>query len=63
MDAVYFATSNPDKLLIARTVCAKFGLDVEQAVIDIDEIQGEDPVPIVQDKARRAYEGLTKPVV
>jgi non-canonical purine NTP pyrophosphatase (RdgB/HAM1 family) len=63
MDTVYFATSNQEKMLIAQTVCSKFNINVEQASIDIDEIQGEDPVIIVQDKARRAYEGLSKPVV
>lgn len=63
MNTVYFATSNQEKLLIAKTVCSKFDIKVMQASIDIDEIQGEDPVIIVQDKVRRAYEGLSKPVV
>lgn len=63
MNTIYFATSNQEKMLIAKTVCSKFDIKVEQANIDIDEIQGEDPVIIVQDKARRAYEGLAKPVV
>jgi hypothetical protein len=63
MGIVNFATSNQEKMLIAQTVCATFNIKVEQAIIDIDKIQGEDPVIIVQDKARRAYEGLSKPVV
>lgn len=63
MDTLYFATSNQEKMLIAQTVCSKFNINVERASIDIDEIQGEDPVIIIQDKVRRAYEGLTKPVV
>ena len=50
-------------MLIAQTVCSKFDIKVEQVVIEVDEIQGEDPIMIVQDKVRRAYEGLSKPVV
>ena len=63
MGTVYFATSNHEKMLIAQTVCCKYKINVEQASIDIDEIQGEDPMIIVQEKAHRAYEGLSKPVV
>ena len=63
MHSVYFATTNKEKLLIAQTVCSKFEITVEQASADIDEIQGEDPVPIVKDKACRAYELLAKPIV
>lgn len=63
MSTIYFATSNQEKMLIAQTVCSKFNINVEQANLDIDEIQGEAPVIIVQDKARRAYEGLSMPIV
>ena len=63
MGTVYFATGNIEKMLIAQTVCSQFSIKVEQSIIEIDEIQGEDPVIIVQDKARRAYEHLSKPVV
>jgi len=63
MNTIYFATSNQEKMLIAQTVCSEFNIQVEQAIIDIDEIQGEDPVIIVKDKVLRAYEGLSKPVV
>jgi len=63
MSRIYFATSNQEKMLIAKTVCSKFNIDIEQAIIDIDEIQGEDPLKIVKDKALNAYTCLTKPVV
>ena len=63
MSTILFATSNQDKLLIAQTVCATFDILVEQANIDIDEIQGENPLAIVEDKAHRAYDRLSKPVV
>ena len=36
---------------------------MKQAKIEIDEIQGEDPKIIIEDKARRAYAKLKKPVV
>ena len=62
VNTLYFATGNKEKLLLAQTVCAKFGIKVEQAVIEIDEIQGENPMVIVEDKVRRAYGGLSKPV-
>lgn len=63
MDTIFFATGNKEKMLIAQTVCSKFDIKVEQGIIEVDEIQGEDPIFIVKDKARRAYEGLSKPVV
>src|ERR1035437_9937513 len=63
MKIVYFATTNQEKLLIAKTVCEQASITVKQTVFDIDEIQGEDPELIVKDKARRAYEKLGKPVV
>ncbi len=63
MDTVYFATGNTEKLLIAQIVCSKWNIKVEQAKVDIDEIQGEDPAYIVKDKAFRAFESLARPVV
>lgn len=60
---IYFATSNKEKLLIAQAVCSQIGINVEQAKVDLDEIQGEDPKIIVEDKVRRAYAKLSKPVV
>ena len=63
MNKIFFVTGNAEKMLIAQTVCSSSGINVEQVIIEIDEIQGEDPMIIVQDKARRAYEGLAKPIV
>ena len=63
MKAIYFATSNPEKIQIAQTVCNEVGIDVKPVSLDIDEIQGEDPEVIVRDKARRAYEQLGMPLV
>lgn len=63
MDTVYFSTGNKDKLLISQIICSKFNIKVEQVVAKIDEIQGEKSVFIAQDKARRAYESSSKPIV
>jgi len=63
MKSIYFATSNQEKIQIAKTVCAEVGIAVHSAALDIDEIQGEDPEVIVRDKVQRAYEQLGKPVV
>ena len=63
MASICFATTNPDKLLIARTICGSAGIDVEHAVLDIDEIQGEDPLRILRDKANKAYDQLGRPLV
>lgn len=63
MSEIIFATSNPDKMQIAKSVCSSFGIDVKFVKLDIDEIQGEDPEAIVRDKAERAYEQLNMPVV
>lgn len=60
---ICFATTNAEKLLIAETICGQFNIEIEQAILDIDEIQGENPELIVKDKAARAYKKLGHPVV
>jgi XTP/dITP diphosphohydrolase len=57
------ATGNTLKFGIGKNVCAKYGIELVQAVVDIDEIQGEDPEKIVTRKAQDAYAALQKPVV
>jgi XTP/dITP diphosphohydrolase len=63
MSKILFATTNKEKLAIAQAICHTAKLDVEQVLIEVDEIQGEDPVAIVKDKAQRAYEAIGKPIV
>ncbi len=63
MKTVNYATTSKEKFLIAQTVCEQAGITVKQALIEIDEIQGEDPELIIKDKARRAYEKLGKPLI
>lgn len=63
MTPLLFATTNQHKFEMAQQICTKANISIEQVVIDIDEIQGEDPDLIVRDKAKRAYESTGKPVV
>ncbi len=63
MTPIAFASSNAEKFAIAQVVCRDAGIEVEQIVIDIDEIQGENPELIVKDKAQRAFEQYGQPVV
>lgn len=65
MKIVSFATTNREKLQIAQSVCAKSnsGISVQPVILEIDEIQGEDPEIIVRDKAKRAFEQFGKAVV
>lgn len=63
MRDITFATTNPEKIQIAETVCAEASISLTTVALEIDEIQGEDPEIIVSDKAKRAYEILGKPLV
>lgn len=63
MQTLYFASSNEDKLKIARAACKKAQVPLEQVIIDINEIQGEEAEAIVKAKARAAFEILQKPVM
>lgn len=63
MNNIAFATGNAQKITIAQTVSADFGISVQPISLDIDEIQGEDPRKIVAHKAREAFKQIQKPVV
>jgi XTP/dITP diphosphohydrolase len=57
------ASSNNDKFSLGQAVLARHGIELEQIVIDIDEIQGEEPELIVRRKAHDAFEKVGEPVV
>ena len=63
MITLNFATTNPEKIQIAKTVCSTTDLTINPVSLEIDEIQGEDPELIVRDKAKRAFEQTGGPVV
>lgn len=56
-------TSNDFKFAIGQANLAKFGIELEQRVVDIDEIQGEDAERIVRTKALSAYQAIGRPVL
>lgn len=63
MQSIIFSTGNSEKFDIARKACKSAGIDLLQSVLDIPEIQGEDPELIIRDKAQKAFDLLSKPVV
>lgn len=63
MQKIYFASTNSEKIQIAKIVCSRADIEIEPVSLEIDEIQGEDPEIIVRDKVKRAYQQLAKPVV
>ncbi|HSX07300.1 MAG TPA: non-canonical purine NTP pyrophosphatase [Candidatus Saccharimonadales bacterium] len=63
MISVLFATGNADKLRSARLVCAEFGIEITQQLLDVAEIQAEDGEAVVRDKAAKAFALLKKPVI
>lgn len=60
---LYFVTGNEHKYAIAQAKAKARGIKIEQVVLEIDEIQGEDPELIARDKAQKAYDLVGKPVV
>jgi len=63
MKTIIFATSNERKLGEARIACYKFNIKVEQIILDIEEIQSDDPIEISANKSEKAYAKIKKPVV
>ena len=63
MHTVIFATTNTDKFATAQHTCTQYDISVVQEVLDVPEIQGEDPERIAIDKATKAFTLLQKPVV
>lgn len=63
MHTLICATGNAVKFEIGKALLSLHDIQLEQVVIDIDEIQGEDPEVVVRDKARKAFELIRKPVI
>jgi XTP/dITP diphosphohydrolase len=58
--AVYFVTSNKNKFFEAREI---LGFEIKQVKPEIPEIQSMDVKRVVEDKARKAFERIGKPVI
>ena len=60
---ILFATGNARKMGEARLGCAEFGIEVEQVVVGIEEIQHHDPIKITEQKVSDTYAEVGKPIV
>ena len=60
MTDLVFITGNQAK---ADYLAKWLGHEVEHQKVDLDEIQSLDPTEVIEDKARRAYEIVRKPVL
>jgi XTP/dITP diphosphohydrolase len=58
-----FVTGNAKKFSIGKSICNQHGIELQQIVADIPEIQGEDPEIITRNKAMSAYKVVGKPVI
>jgi inosine/xanthosine triphosphate pyrophosphatase family protein len=63
MKQLLFSTGNILKFGIARHVCERYDIGLNQSEQDITEIQSEDPRAVALDKAYKAFEILQQPVV
>ncbi|HEY4160905.1 MAG TPA: non-canonical purine NTP pyrophosphatase [Candidatus Saccharimonadales bacterium] len=63
MSTLFFATGNAEKFEIAQAACGPLGVTLEQAKLDISEIQGEDSEVIIRDKIQKAFDLLKRPVI
>ncbi len=62
MNKIFLVTGNTNKLEEWRRQLPA-GIEMDSIDIDLPEIQSIDPIEIVTDKAKRAYEATGKPVV
>lgn len=60
---ILFVTGNKRKVAEAEDACKAFGIEIEQSVVEIDEIQSNEPTKISEHKAREAFEQLKAPLV
>lgn len=63
MKSVLFATTNERKIWQANDALKPYEIEVEQADIEVDEIQSDNPAKIGISKAKAAYQVTRKPVV
>lgn len=62
MQQIFLVTGNENKLREWRQMIPST-IDLQSVSIDLIEIQSDDPVEIVTDKAKRAYDQVGKPVI
>ncbi len=57
------ATGNNHKFGIGQHTCAKFGIELEQAIFEVDEIQSENAEEVITKKAIAKYELAKQPLL
>ncbi len=60
---ITLVTGNKDKINEASAICSRYGITVNVATADIDEIQNSDPTKICITKVRSVHSILGEPVV
>ncbi len=61
--SLIFCTTNNHKFATASDACRKRNIDLEQIVIEIDEIQSEDPKLVLEHKINAIYDKVGKPLI
>lgn len=62
MKTLYFATGNEKKMEVAKKYLGQY-FNLQQADIDVDEVQSDDQEYVAIKKVRSAFEILQKPVI
>lgn len=60
---LFFATRNDGKVVTLKRVFAQYGIEIEQARLDIVETQANDVISIAKHKAHQAHQILEHPVI
>jgi len=63
MKNILFATTNSRKLKEAQEGCKDFGINIEQVIVKIEEIQSQDTLSISKHKANEVFKIVQKPIV
>lgn len=63
MKHIIFSTGNELKFHNGHIACEKYGINLTQATLHIDEIQDENPENIALDKAKKSFAELGRPLV
>lgn len=58
-----FCTTNSHKFTVAKHACDEYKIAIEQLHVEVDEVQSEDPIYILEHKARSMYEKVKKPLL
>lgn len=63
MNQLLFSTGNTEKFTMGRITCEKYGIELVQSKLDIDEVQSHDIEYVARRKAEAAFALLKQPVV